>query len=125
MIKPISIIRGTSREKRYSELGLQSLQDRCCYRKLWVFYKIFNSVSPKYLSDIFLTTTRRYASRNANNILLVRVSNNYFMNTFFPSVLSKWNKLDPSIRNSTSLNILKTDFYNLKSLQKRVCILLT
>ena len=33
-------IRGTSREKIYSELGLESLQDRRWYKKLCVFYKI-------------------------------------------------------------------------------------
>ena len=32
-------IRGTSREKIYSELGLESLQDRRWYRKLCAFYK--------------------------------------------------------------------------------------
>ena len=35
-------IRGASREKIYSELGLKSLQDRCWYRKLCAFYKILN-----------------------------------------------------------------------------------
>ena len=33
-------IRGTSRDKIYSELGLESLQDRRWYKKLCVFYKI-------------------------------------------------------------------------------------
>ena len=47
-----SAIRGTSREKIYSELGLESLQDRRWYRKLYVFYKILNNMSPKYLSYI-------------------------------------------------------------------------
>ena len=56
-------IRGTSREKIYSELGLESLQDRRWYRKLCVFYKILNNMSPKYLSDIIPVTTRRYFSR--------------------------------------------------------------
>ena len=56
-------IRGTSREKIYSELGLESLQDRRWYRKLCVFYKILNNMSPKYLSDIIPITTRRYFSR--------------------------------------------------------------
>ena len=41
-------------------------------------------MSPKYLSDIIPSITR-YVTRNANNIPLVRVNNNYFMNTFFPS----------------------------------------
>ena len=64
-------------------------------------------MSPRYLCDIIPSTTRRYSSRNANNFPLVRVNNNYFMNTFFPSTITEWNKLDLSIRNSTSLHIFK------------------
>ena len=100
-------IRGTSREKVYSELGLESLQDRRWYRKLCVFYKILDNMSPKYLSDIIPSTTRRYSSRNENNIPLVRVNNNYFMSTFFPSTITEWNKLHLSVRNSASLNVFK------------------
>ena len=37
-------------------------------------------MSPKNF-DINPSTTRRYASQNANNIPLLRVNNNYFMNT--------------------------------------------
>ena len=62
-------------------------------------------MSPKYLSDINLSTTRRYYSRNANNIPSIRVNKNYFMNTFLPSAITEWNKVDLSIHNSTSLNI--------------------
>ena len=40
-------IRGTSREKIYSELGLKPLQDRRWYRKVCVFYKILTNMSPK------------------------------------------------------------------------------
>ena len=72
-----------------------------------VFYKILNNISPKYLFDIIPSTTRRYSSRNENNIPLVRVNNNYFMNTFFPSTITEWNKLDLSIRNSASRNVFK------------------
>ena len=82
-------IRRTSREKIYSALGLESLQDRRWYRKLCVFYKILNNMSPKYLRDKIPSTTRRYSSRNANNIPSVRVNNNYFMNTFFPPTLTE------------------------------------
>ena len=64
-------------------------------------------MSPKYINDIIASTTRRYSSRNSNNIPLVRVNNNYLMNTFFSSTISDWNKLKLSIRNSTSLNIFK------------------
>ena len=92
----------------YSELGLESLQDRRWYRKLCAFYKILNNMSPKYLSNIIPSTTRRYSSRNANNIPLVRANTNFFINTFFPSTITEWNKLDLSIRKSTILNIFKS-----------------
>ena len=39
-------IRGTSKEKIYQELGLESLQLRRWYRKLAVFYKIYENKSP-------------------------------------------------------------------------------
>ena len=68
---------------------------------------------PKYLSDIIPSTTRKYSSRNVDNILLVRVNNNYFTDTFSPSTITEWNKLDLSIHNSISFNILKVDYYNL------------
>ena len=38
-------IRGSSREKLYQELGLETLQQRRWYRKLCCFYKILKSVS--------------------------------------------------------------------------------
>ena len=43
-------IRGTSREKMYSELGLESLQDRRWYRKLCVFYKIILNFLNSFLN---------------------------------------------------------------------------
>ena len=39
-------IRGTSTEKIYQELGLESLNSRRWFRKLCHFYKIFNDKSP-------------------------------------------------------------------------------
>ena len=42
-------IRGTSKETLYQELGLESLQLRCWYRKLGMFYKIYKNKSPQYL----------------------------------------------------------------------------
>ena len=42
-------IRGSSREKIYQEVGLESLQHRRWYRNLCYFYKIYNAKSPDYL----------------------------------------------------------------------------
>ena len=47
-------IRGTSKEKLYQELGLESLQKQRWYRKLCYFLKIFKGQSPDYLSKIIL-----------------------------------------------------------------------
>ena len=99
-------IRGTCREKIYHKLGFESLQYRRWYIKLCAFYKILISLSPKYLSDIIPSITRSYALRNAKNIPLVRVFNNYFMNTNLTWVSEI----------QLALIYLKTDYYNLQNL---------
>ena len=81
-------------------------------------------MSPKYLSGIIPSTTRRYSSRNANNIPLVRANNNYFMNTFFPSTITEWNKLDLSVRKSVSLNIFKSRLLRFVRFRKQ-CVYLS
>ena len=44
--------RGTSKEKLYDELGLESLKDRRFTRRMTFFYKIINDFAPQYLSDL-------------------------------------------------------------------------
>ena len=44
--------RGTSREKLFRELGLESLAGRRFSRRLLFFYKIVNGLAPSYLSYI-------------------------------------------------------------------------
>ena len=50
---------------------------------------------------------RPYNTRNANNIPQFKVKHNFFQNSFFPSVVIEWNKLDQNIRNSENLFIFK------------------
>ena len=88
-------IRGTSKEKLYEELGLESLQLRRWYRKLATFYKIYKNKSPKYLSKLIPEKNSSYATRNTNNIPFLNVKHNFFKNSFFPSTLIGWNNLDP------------------------------
>ena len=40
---------------------------------------------------------------------VVNVPSLSFKHSFFPSAISKWNKLDPSLRNSASYNVLKNN----------------
>ena len=100
-------IRGTSKDKLYHKLGLESLEKRRWYRKQCCFYKIFRNQSPEYLFNIIPTSVRPYNTRNANNIPQFKVKHNFFQNSFFPSVVIEWNKLDQNIRNSENLFIFK------------------
>ena len=102
-------IRGTSKEKLFEELRLESLQHRRWYRKLCCFYKILKDQSPKYLFNIIPMLNRPYSTRNANSIPRFKVKQNFFRNTFFPSVIIEWNKLDPEIQNAPSLNTFKNN----------------
>ena len=47
-----SVVRDSSREKLYQELGLETLHQRSWYRKRCCFYSILKSQSPKYLYSI-------------------------------------------------------------------------
>ena len=67
-------IRGTYKEKRFEELGLESLQHSRWYRKLCCFYKILKDQSPKYLFNIIPKLNRPYSTRNANNVLIFLIS---------------------------------------------------
>ena len=100
-------IRGTSREKIYQELGLESLQLRRWYRKLCLFYKVFKNEHPKYLFNLIPVRSILYATRTVGNIPLIKTKHNFFKNYFFPSAIIAWNNLDPNLRNSKSISVFK------------------
>ena len=60
-------IRGTSSEKLFQELGLETLKSRRWFRKLYLFYKILHSKSPSYLFNLIPENNNPYASRSALN----------------------------------------------------------
>ena len=88
-------MQGTSREKIYQELGLESLQSRRWYRKLAIFYKIYKNKSPFYLFNLVPEKTS-YATRNVG-----------CTPCFLPSATTEWNKLYPTIRNAENFGIFK------------------
>ena len=77
---------------------METLEKRRWYRK---------SHSPKYLFNIIPVTVSRYNTRSTNNIPQFKVKHNFFWNSFFPSGVIEWNKLNLNIRNLESLNISK------------------
>ena len=100
---------GTSSEKHFQELGLETLKSRRWFRKLYLFYKILHSKSPSYLFNLIPENNNPYASRSAlnNQIPFFNVKANFLKNSFFPAVITEWNNLDISIRNSSSCHIFK------------------
>ena len=50
-----------------------------------------------------------YPTRNALNIPLFNANHNFFKNSFFPSTIIEWNKLDPGLRKTESLSLFKTN----------------
>ena len=64
-------IQGTSRERLYRELGLESLSDICWFRKLTFFDKIIKGLSTQYLIKyVSLRSTSNYQTRSANKSIL-------------------------------------------------------
>ena len=86
-------IRGTSREKLYEELGLESLQLCCWIRKLSYFYKLFNSKYPCCLFKLILSRNSCYVTRNINDIFFFKSRHTFFKNSFFSSTIIEWNNL--------------------------------
>ena len=101
------VIRCSSREKLYQELGFESLQQRRWYRKLCCFYKIFKNESTRYLFNIIATRNPFYITRNHTNIPLFKTNHIFFKNSFFPSNIIEWNNLDPKLRNSDTYGTFK------------------
>ena len=88
------VIRGTSKEKLYNELGLESLQNRRLYRKLSFLYKVIANQSPLYLFNMI-------PMQNTSPIPML---NKY---SYFPAAIKEWNRLDIDIRKSDSISIFK------------------
>ena len=100
-------IRGTSREKLYSELGLTSLYDRRKFHRLSLYYKILNNLTPEYLK-VFIPNSihRTYATRsNRDDALPTRTLK--YRYSFFPDSSNSWNLLSTFIKSSPSLDVFK------------------
>ena len=75
-------IKGTSRERLYQELGLESLSDRRWYRRLTMFFNIIKGKSPSYLTN-YLPSLQFSHNVNRNNLFnLYHAVTDYFNNSF-------------------------------------------
>ena len=81
-------------------------------QKLFLFYKIYKKKSLSYFYNLIPDRVKFYSTRSSqiNNISNIKTRSNFLRNSFFPSTVTEWNKLDPDIRNSDSLNVLSCLF---------------
>ena len=106
--------RGTSREKLYTELGWESLSSRRWSRRLTLFYKIINNLSPAYTKDpIPPLHQSQYSLRCQDVIGRLRARTEKFKSSFYPNCLSEWNKLQPELRLVPSVAIFKKKFLSI------------
>ena len=105
-------IKRSSTEKLYQELGIEHLRSRRWFRKLCLSYKIIKSKSPPCLFNLIPSSSRLHTTKKSDHITPFKVRHNFFTNSFFPSVITEWNKLDLEIRNSASLEIFKKHLLN-------------
>ena len=80
-------IRGTSRERLYRELGLETLNNRRWSRKLFFFHKIIKGASPSYLQKILcFRNAQHYQTRSKSKKIIekTKAKTKAFENSFFP-----------------------------------------
>ena len=100
--------RGTSRDKLYTELAWESLSSRRWSRRLTLFYKFINNLSPEYKVDpIPPLHQSQYHLRDQDVIWRLRARTDKFKSSFYPNCLSEWNKLEPELSLTPSVAAFK------------------
>ena len=121
--------KGTSTNKIYRELGWEWLTQRRWYRRMTLFYKIVNKISPKYLTDCITYPDppwisvygRQLPNVNPHTLTPFTPRTDKFQHSFFPSCVFSWNRfLTSDQRNATNINKFKTKFYLLSNLENVV-----
>ena len=76
-------------------------------RRLCLFHKIYNLKSPKYPYNLIPSVNRFYDTRNNTNVPSFNCRTKYFKNSFFPNVITEWNKLKINIKSIKSYTAFK------------------
>ena len=100
--------RGTSRVKSYIELGWESLSSRRRSRRLTLFYKMINNLTPEYTrGPIPEPQPAHYSFCYQDVIGRIRARTQKFKSSFYPNCLDELNELYREIRLSPSVAIFK------------------
>ena len=113
LVPLVPCFRNVAREILYNELGWESLSSRRWSRRLILLYKFINNLTPDYTRDpIPPLHGNNYPFRNPPVVGQIRARTEKFKSSFFPHSLTEWNKLDPEIRESSSVSVLKKKLFS-------------
>ena len=101
------VIQGTSREKMFRKLDLESLKCGRWFRRLCYMFKIMKNKAPNYLISLIPKRKQTFNARN-KHLPTYNWRTDCFKYSFFPCILNDWFNLDVSIRNSESISILES-----------------
>ena len=108
------IVTGTTKlisiQTLYGEIKWETLETRRNKHKLVLFYKMFNNISPAYLSSLVPPSISSISTPNlcnAENVQAIDSRTSQYLNSFLPSVVREWNNLPLQIRSSNSVNSFK------------------
>ena len=96
---------GTSRVKLYDELGWESLSERRWGRRMTLYYKIVNGLTPAYLFDHVPSEAPRTLRKYVPKAPITRTQR--YANSFFPYCINQWESLDSEIKSATSTQTFK------------------
>jgi hypothetical protein len=112
----------TKTKNLMEEVGWASLKTRRGMQKACAMYKIQNNLAPDYLSNAcppLVGNITNYNLRNADNIALPMGRRTDYFNSFFPSTIRLWNKLDRTIKHRDSLDSFKYHMKKAKCRKKK------
>ena len=98
-------VRGTTKEKFYQEMGLESLRDRRWWRKFYLFYKVLENENSKYFFSLGTIRRSFYSTQNIHNIPFLNTKQ-IFQKLFFS--IDHIN-LDPCLRKFESFSVFKSN----------------
>ena len=96
---------GTSREKIYDELGWEPLHQRRWSRRMTIWYKIVNGLTPAYLFSHVPKEAPRPLRSFVPKAPIAKTER--YLNTFFPYCINEWNILENDIKYIPSLKDFK------------------
>ena len=111
--------KGTNLDKIYEQLGWESLNERRVFRRLTMFFKIMNNLTPNYLKEPLPFQQGRYRLRTNCIINTIPCRNTKHRNSFFPNSISLWNNLDTIIKRSRNISIFKSSILKIIRPQKK------